>query len=634
MSGLFERAGSTSRVTGATTAGESGAFPVEPFGGPRAADSARALSRVARPATLAICLITVIAAVLRLAEIDDVGANTFYDAAVRSMSLSWHNFLFGAFDPGAILAVDKPPIDLWLQVASTKLFGWNAVAIRLPEVIGGTLAVPLLYDALRRVAGRPAALGSAFALAVMPESVVTSRSDTMDSLMMLLVVAALWLTIRAAKSGSRGQVVLAGVALGLAFNVKLFEALLAAPALLAFYVLASPVPRIRKLADVTLASAVLVVVAMAWAVAVSLAPGSHPFPIGSTDGTVWNVIFVFNGFGRAGHAVAAGPGAPGLLRLFLTSSWHFDVLIGCVLVPALALGAAAVAAAVSGRLRGLSAVWRAPERALAIMIALWVAVGFGVFSSMGTLHPRYIEALAPGLAAAVGCAAAALAGLYGVDRTRRGMPRIGWIALALAAVCAYAFAIVAAPVAWLTVGLSLAALGAAWLARTPGRSLRGVSPKLGAGVTAALILAAVSVVPVRESITLVRHDTNDSRGLFSVPGQVTRTLSRYLEPRTAGLRYELAVDEPISLAPMIIQDRRPILPLTSFHGILAVRLPQLLAAIRAGQVRYALVGNYPCTAEHRAWASCGPAALWIRSHGINVSAQAGLISASRLYLLP
>ncbi len=634
MPGLFERAGSMTRMTGATTAGGRGTFPAEPFGGPGAADSARAFSRVVRPATLAICLITAIAAALRLAEIDDVGANQFYDAAIRSMSLSWHNFFFGAFDPGATLAVDKPPIDLWLQVASTQLFGWNAVAIRLPEVIGGTLAVPLLYDALRRVTGSPAALGSALALAVMPVSVVTSRSDTMDSLMMLLVVAALWLTIRAARSGSRGQVVLAGVALGLAFNVKLFEALIAVPALLAYYAAAAPVSRMRKLGDLALAGLALVAVGLSWATVVALAPGRHPIPVGSTDGTVWNVIFVFNGLGRAGDRVATGAGAPGLLRLFRSSWWEFDVLIGCVVVPALALGAAALISAVSTRLRGLSAAWRAPERALVVMIAVWVTIGFAVFSSMGTLHARYVEAFTPALAAAIGCGAAALCGLYGLDRARRAPPRSGWIALALAAVCAYAFAIVIAPVAWATVGLSLLALGAVWLARMPRRSRRGLLAKCGAGVTLALVLAAVSLVPVRESIMLVRQDASDSRGLTSITPAVTRTLSNYLEPRTAGLRYEVAVDEPIALAPLMIRDRRPILPLTSFKGRLAVRLPQLLAAIRAGQVRYAVVGNYACTTKRLGWASCSPASLWIRTHGINVSAQAGLVSTSRLYLLP
>ena len=39
------------------------------------------------------------------------------------MGLSWHNFFYAAFDPAARLAIDKPPLDLWFQVASVKLFG-------------------------------------------------------------------------------------------------------------------------------------------------------------------------------------------------------------------------------------------------------------------------------------------------------------------------------------------------------------------------------------------------------------------------------------------------------------------------------------------------------------------------------
>ena len=107
--------------------------------------------------------------------------------------------------PAGILSIDKPPLDLWLEVVSVKLLGFNQFALKLPEALGGTLAVPLLYDTVRRVAGRPAGLAAAAALAVLPESVLTSRSDTMDSLMMLLVIAALWLTVRACTLGDPGS---------------------------------------------------------------------------------------------------------------------------------------------------------------------------------------------------------------------------------------------------------------------------------------------------------------------------------------------------------------------------------------------------------------------------------------------
>jgi hypothetical protein len=41
-----------------------------------------------------------------------------------------------------------------------ELFGFDATAMRLPEVLGGALAVPLLYDLLRRLFSRGAGLGA------------------------------------------------------------------------------------------------------------------------------------------------------------------------------------------------------------------------------------------------------------------------------------------------------------------------------------------------------------------------------------------------------------------------------------------------------------------------------------------
>src|SRR5881409_2922478 len=73
--------------------------------------------------TLALAGIVCLAAVLRLSSLRAVPDNLFYDAAVRSMSRSWHNFFYAAFEPGGKVAIDKPPIDLWLQVVSVELLG-------------------------------------------------------------------------------------------------------------------------------------------------------------------------------------------------------------------------------------------------------------------------------------------------------------------------------------------------------------------------------------------------------------------------------------------------------------------------------------------------------------------------------
>src|SRR5947207_10087428 len=181
--------------------------------------------------TLAVVLATVLAAALRLISLADVPGNAYYDAAVRSMGQSWHNFFFAAFEPSARFGLDKPPVDLWFQVASVKLLGFHSFALKLPEALAGTAAVPLLYDLVRRAFGTVAGLASALALAVLPVSVLTSRSDTMDSLMMALIVLTAWLVVRSAETGRARYLYGAAVVLGLGFNVKLFQALIPLPAL-------------------------------------------------------------------------------------------------------------------------------------------------------------------------------------------------------------------------------------------------------------------------------------------------------------------------------------------------------------------------------------------------------------------
>src|SRR5690349_25060174 len=98
-----------------------------------------------------LALITLLAGLLRLINVGHVSPDPFYDAAVRSMGLSWHNFFFGAFEPGGSVSIDKPPVDLWLQVASVKLLGFSSTTLKVPEILAGIVSVPLLFAAVRRM---------------------------------------------------------------------------------------------------------------------------------------------------------------------------------------------------------------------------------------------------------------------------------------------------------------------------------------------------------------------------------------------------------------------------------------------------------------------------------------------------
>ena len=71
-----------------------------------------------------------LAAVLNLWALDTNGwANEYYTAAVRSMSESWNAFLFGTFDAAGVMTVDKPPMALWVQALSVRVFGFHPLAI-------------------------------------------------------------------------------------------------------------------------------------------------------------------------------------------------------------------------------------------------------------------------------------------------------------------------------------------------------------------------------------------------------------------------------------------------------------------------------------------------------------------------
>src|SRR5689334_16916397 len=113
---------------------------------------ARGLAILRRPVSIGVAL-CVLAGALRLYDLDAIQTVPYYDAAVRSMGLSWHNFFFAAYEPGGGVAIDKPPLDMWLQVLSTKAFGFQAGALLLPQALAGSAAAGLLYDLVRRPFG-------------------------------------------------------------------------------------------------------------------------------------------------------------------------------------------------------------------------------------------------------------------------------------------------------------------------------------------------------------------------------------------------------------------------------------------------------------------------------------------------
>src|ERR1700723_3866386 len=148
----------------------------------------------ARPALLAIAAVAAVACGWGGAG---ASAEPFYGAAARSMSESWHDFIFGAFDPAGTVTVDKLPGALWPQALSLRIFGFHIWALVLPQVIEGVLTILVLYRVVRRLAGPAAAIPAAAVLALSPVTVALNRGNVADSLLILLLVLAADATVSA-----------------------------------------------------------------------------------------------------------------------------------------------------------------------------------------------------------------------------------------------------------------------------------------------------------------------------------------------------------------------------------------------------------------------------------------------------
>ncbi len=513
-------------------------------------------------------LILGLACVLRLWTIHDVPGNVFYDAAVHSMGTSWHAFFFGALEPSGTISIDKPPLDLWLQVAATRVLGFGLIGLHLPEALGGVAACGLLFGALRRPFGIPAAALAALALAILPVSVLTARSDTMDSVLAALEVAALWLSWRALESGRMRWSVLAAAVMGLAFNVKLGEMLIALPALALLWLwAATPGTRLR----VALAtSATFLAVSLSWTAIASLTPRSErPFPIGSANGSIWHVTLVYNGLDRLSGQGATGTagGGAGPLRLLSAGPAQYWSLIGVTLLLTSLLGLLALGVLLAQGRERLRIKLHTPPGRLGLGIVVWFLTGLVVFSAMERLQVRYLETFAPAICAVFGLSVNTLWGAStkhrGSLRNHRDRRSGGVLGFRIALVCA------------------------------------------GLGLLAASLAKDAYVINRARSDSILTD--------FSTPA-----LSRYLRAHRDGTRYEVAGSNVNDIVGLIARDGLPVLVLSSVDGSLT-GTRRLKMQVAHGQVRLYFAPRACHSGRH-----CPSNQVWAYAHSTPVAGQPGL----------
>ena len=264
---------------------------------------------------LALGGIVLISVFMNFFQLGQPGFTSYYPSAVRSMMDNWHNFFFASYDPGGFVTVDKPPVGFWLEVASSKLFGFTPFSVLLPQALAGVLSVILLYYLVQRHFGVVAGLLASLALAVSPISIVTARFQTIDSTLALVLLLGAWAVLRAAETGRLRWLLLSAAIVGIGFNVKMLEAYLVVPAFGLLYLLAGPRGVWKRIGHLVLAVIVLLAVSLSWAVAVDLTPSSQRPYVGSSQGnSELNLAFGYNGLNRLlGQQFGRGPGtnAPG-----------------------------------------------------------------------------------------------------------------------------------------------------------------------------------------------------------------------------------------------------------------------------------------------------------------------------------
>ena len=361
--------------------------------------------RVPAPELLGLLALT---AVLNLWSLSRNGwANDYYAAAVRSMSSSWHNFFFGSFDASGIMTVDKPPLALWVQALSVRVFGYHSLSILVPQALMGVASVALVYDLTRRVFGRGAGFAAGAVLALTPITVAISRHNNPDALLVLCCVSALWAIVRAFEDHRSRWIVLAGVLVGLGFETKMAVALMVVPGIAAAWFFFAPEGRIKALRQLLAGGVAMAVVGLAWPVAVWLTPAAdRPWISGTSDNSIWSLIWGYNGVGRldgqaggpggamGGPGGNAGPfgGSAGPLRLFNESlGGQAGWLLGFAVVAIAAVAFVSRMKRTDGRTPWLIAV----GGSFAI-----TALAFSF--AQGIFHPYYVSLLAPFSAALVG----------------------------------------------------------------------------------------------------------------------------------------------------------------------------------------------------------------------------------------
>ncbi len=396
----------------------------------------------------------------------------------------------------------------------------------------------------------------------------------------------------------------------------MLEAWLVLPALGLTYVLSAKAAWRRKaltLAGLGLATAV---VSLSWMSVVTLLPASgRPYVDGSTHDSVYQQVFVYNGFGRLDqpspnqllnqaiglNLAVSGPRA---WNRFLTGPYGRDT--GWLIPPSLIILAA-----------GLIARRKRPRddlvRAGFVLWGTWLVVFLVALSASSNINPYYAAVLSPGIAGVIGTGA----GLAWVERRNRIVPPL--TAAVILVTAGYAAWLLPAEgtglPGWLYPLVVVLGLAALPFVVGPSAAERG----LGFLVIALLVIL---VVPAVASVSLVTKrlgpfDTPfESRALDAGTRQLIATtlsasrLVATLERARLGAPDLMATQTSALASPFIYASGQEVVPIGGYTGTIPEpSLAQLKSMIREGDLHLVLQTR----------TATDPRLVWVAEHCVRLS---------------